>query len=321
MAGERRDLEIPRGVGSGNASRAHERLDRFVAEALGVSRARARRLLESGAVLVNDRVVGRNAKSRPVTPRDRIQLRDREAPCDPQPRPEPEFPLNVLARGAGWVALDKAAGCPVHPYRADDAGTALGALLAREPQLLGVGEGGLRSGVVHRLDVETSGVLLFALDPETWRVARRAFETGAAKKRYRALVAGRLEGEGDLTLDLYVAQHRPARVRVAAPGFPKRSWRTGLRWRAVESFADATLVEVAPRTGFLHQIRVSMAELGHPVLGDQRYGGGPSTGRHYLHAASLEIAALGGMRAQSPDPADFCAVLAALRGGGRYSEP
>lgn len=321
MAGELRDLEIPRGKESAEAPRARERLDRFVAEALGASRAEARRLLESGAVLVNGRAVGRNAKSRPVATRDRVQLRAQETPGDSQPRAEPDLPLTVLARGAGWVALDKPAGCPVHPYRADEAGTVLGALLAREPQLLGVGEGGLRSGVVHRLDVETSGVLLFALDADTWSAARRAFETGAAKKRYRALVAGRLEGEGDLTLDLYVAQHRPARVRVAEPGFPKRSWRTALHWRAVETFVDATLVEVAPRTGFLHQIRVSLAELGHPVLGDQRYGAGPSTGRHYLHAASLEIAALGGMRAQSPDPADFCAALAALRSGGRYSEP
>jgi 23S rRNA pseudouridine1911/1915/1917 synthase len=296
-----------------------ERLDRYLSEALGIPRAKARRLLGDGAVLVNGREVGRGSKSQPVGPGDRVQLRS-TAGGEAMPAPEPDVPLHILARGTGWIAVDKAAGQAVHPYREDEQGTLLGALVARVPEMRGVGEGGLRSGVVHRLDVETSGVLLFALDQGSWERARRAFETGSVNKRYRALVSGRLEGAGELELDLFVARHRPARVRVAAPGSGKRSWRTALRWRVLESFADASLVEVSPKTGFLHQVRVSMAELGHPLLGDQRYGpadaGFGKPGRHALHAERLEVEALPGMRAVSPDPVDFRAALRSLRRGG-----
>ena len=98
---------------------------------------------------------------------------------------------------------------PVHPYRADEAGTLLGALVARRPQVVGVGEGGLRSGVVHRLDVDTSGVVLLATEQRSWQRLRAAFRSGAVEKRYRALVLGRLAGAGELALDLVVARHRP----------------------------------------------------------------------------------------------------------------
>ena len=305
-----RDLEL---TTPGADPRARERLDRFLAAVLAISRGRARHLLESGAVLLNGRVVGPAAKSRPVATCDRVQVRNEDARPAAPPEAEPAAPLRVLARGPEWVAVDKGAGQPVHPYRVGERGSVLGALLARFPEAGGVGEGGLRSAVVHRLDVQTSGVVLFALSDAVFRRARRAFQTGRVRKRYRALVRGRLHGEGSLELALYVAQHRPARVRVARAGTGQRSWPTALRWRVVESFATASLVEVVPSTGFLHQIRVAMAELGHPVLGDARYGpGGIPEGRHYLHAAELAIDELE-MRATSSDPADLRAALAALR--------
>ncbi len=321
MGFDLRKIEIPQGSKDERSHQApaRERLDRFLAEALGVSRAEARRLLDEGAVLVNGQPVGRAAKSRPLSLDDRVQMRPRSGERG-APLPEPAAPLDLLARGPGWVAVDKPAGRPVHPYRADERGSVLGALVAREPGLLGVGEGGLRSGVVHRLDVETSGALLVALEQATWERARAAFAAGRVSKRYRAVVSGCLEGSGEMELDLYVARHRPARVRVAAPGTARRTWRATLRWRALEALADATLLEVAPQTGFLHQIRVSLAELGHPVLGDRSYGGvavpGLRPARHLLHAAFLEVPTLAGMRAQSPDPADFRNALAALRPDG-----
>ncbi len=301
---------------AGIEARARERLDRFLTAALEVTRAEARRLLEDGAVTLNGRPVGREAKSRPIATADRVVVRPLSGGSAGDPLPEPEVPLAVLEATDAWIAVDKPAGRAVHPYRRGERGSVLGALAAREPRVVGVGEGGLRSGVVHRLDVQTSGVLLFALRDEVYAAARRAFEGGGAAKRYRALVSGSLVGEGELALDLYVARHRPARVRVAAPGSGVRTWRTTLRWKALASGPDATLVEVTPRTGFLHQIRVAMAELGHPVLGDATYGAADGEGsapgdpgaRHYLHAASLAIPSLG-IRAESPDPEDFRARL------------
>jgi 23S rRNA pseudouridine1911/1915/1917 synthase len=225
------------------------------------------------------------------------------------PEPEPGVPLHVLARGEGWIALDKPAGVPVHPLAPGERGTLLNALVARHPEVTGVGEGGLRSGVVHRLDVDTSGVLLFATAELRWLELRDAFRSHRVAKTYRALVEGRLPGEGELVLHLSVLRHRPAWVGVVAPG-AGRSRRTELRWRSLAVFADATLVEVSPRTGFLHQIRASLAHLGHPVLGDVAYGARSGVApRHLLHASRVVFEEV---VAESPDAADFAGVLASL---------
>jgi 23S rRNA pseudouridine1911/1915/1917 synthase len=257
----------------------------------------------------------------------RLEVRGFTAPGALRARPEPERSLPVLAHGPGWIALDKPAGCPVHPLREDEGGTLLNALVARHPEVQGVGEGGLRSGVVHRLDVDTSGVVLYALDPGSFRRLRDAFRAHRVHKVYRALVAGRLEGAGAAEVELVVARHRPARVRVVralgprdAPGPGGR--RAGLRYRALAHGPEATLLEVVPRTGFLHQIRATLAWLGHPVCGDVVYGAPERPGgvsRQLLHAARL---AFDGIDVASPDPPDFaaaCARLLAPPAGSRRS--
>jgi 23S rRNA-/tRNA-specific pseudouridylate synthase len=169
---------------------------------------------------------------------------------------------------------------------------------------------------VHRLDIDTSGVLLFATEEAVWRDLRAAFSEHRVEKTYRAIVVGRLEQEGFAEVGLVTARHRPARVRVVDDEelVRARGARMGeLSYHPVEVFDDASLVEVRPRTGHLHQIRVTLAHLGHPVAGDATYGassdpvGAP---RQMLHAAR---AAWEGGEAESPDAADFCEVLARLR--------
>jgi 23S rRNA pseudouridine1911/1915/1917 synthase len=289
---------------------AGERLDRYLAGALGASRAEVRKLLARGDVVVEDRGVDATAKGMPLRAGLRIEVAAYRPPGAQRPIPEPGAPARILARGDGWIAVEKAPGIPVHPLDEQERGTVLNAVIAHFPEMLGVGEGGLRSGVVHRLDVETSGVLLFATHEDRWRQLRDAFRRHRVRKRYRALVTGTLNGEADLVLHMGVTRHRPARVRVLAAGAPG-SRRTTLHWRALERRGGTTLVEVAPVTGFLHQIRVALAHLGHPVLGDAVYGVGgvAEAPRQMLHAAAVgyrEIAVC------CPDPADFRAALERL---------
>jgi 23S rRNA pseudouridine1911/1915/1917 synthase len=288
------------------------RLDVWLAERLGIGRAGVRRLLESGAVRIDGRPLERRDKAAALSAGRRVEVADFAAPDARRAIAEPSRPLVVLAEGAGWIALDKPAGVPVHPLRADETGTLLNALVARHPEVQGVGESGLRSGVAHRLDVDTSGVVLFGTAQPTWQRLRDAFRAHRVEKVYRALVRGRLEGEGDLRVSLAVARHRPALVRVVAASQPGAR-RTSLVWRALAHGPGVTLVEVRPRTGFLHQIRASLAHLGHPLCGDATYGGadGDPSGarRHLLHAARVAVDEID---AASPDAPDFAAACARL---------
>jgi 23S rRNA pseudouridine1911/1915/1917 synthase len=300
---------------------AGARLDVVLAARLGVGRGAVRSLLSDGAVRVDGHRVGLRDKGLPLAAGSRVEVAGFTAPAERRVRPEPDAPLVVCAEGPGWVAVEKPAGRAVHPLREDEPGSLLAALAALRPEVQGVGEGGLRSGVVHRLDVGTSGVVLFATEQATWERLREAFRSGRVEKTYRALVVGRMEGEGAVALDLAVARHRPARVRVVGAGAaptPAGARRTSLRWRALAPGRDASLLEVHPRTGFLHQIRVSLAHLGHPVCGDPTYGrpddpsGAP---RQMLHAARLRFEEV---EAASPDPPDLADAIVRWIGPGPW---
>jgi 23S rRNA pseudouridine1911/1915/1917 synthase len=292
------------------------RLDVFLAERLGLSRAQTRRLLARGMVSVSGRSVGETAKGVSVRRGETVAVQPFESPGSQRVRAEPGLPLRVAAEGPGWLAADKPAGVPVHPLREDETGTLANAVIARHPDMHGVGEGALRSGVVHRLDVDTSGVVLFATGEPRWQALRAAFREHRVDKRYRAIALGRLEDSGEIALPLLTARHRPARVRVASEA--ERRAARGVRearlsWLALERFAGATLVEVRPVTGFLHQIRAIFSHLGHPLAGDRSYGGaGDATGaaRHMLHASYV---AVDDVAAAAPDAEDFAALLERLR--------
>jgi 23S rRNA pseudouridine1911/1915/1917 synthase len=256
--------------------------------------------------------VSLRARGRSVAGGERVAVTAFTPAAERRIPPDPGSDLRVLAEGPGWLALDKPPGVPVHPLREGERGTLLGAAVARHPGLQGVGEGGLRSGLVHRLDTDTSGVVLVATEPATWRRLREGFRSHRARKLYRVLVLGRPAAGGREELALRVSRHRPARVTVAAPGDPHARV-TRLAWRRLEVLGPAALLEVSLETGFLHQIRASFAHRGHPVAGDRRYGpaqdptGAP---RQMLHAARLELDEI---RVASPDPPDFAACLERLR--------
>jgi 23S rRNA pseudouridine1911/1915/1917 synthase len=292
-----------------------QRLDRFLAEHLRLSRSQVRRLLARGAVRVGGRIVAEDAKGWNLQPGPVVEVAPFARPENQRVRPALDQPLEVLAQGSGWVVVNKPPGVPVHPLQEEETDTVLNALIARFPEIHRVGEGSLRSGVVHRLDVDTSGALLFATQEGVWEEARRAFREHRVEKRYRAIVVGAIEGEGHLEVGLVTARHRPARVRIADPEERNRAHgvRVGtLHWRSLELLEGATLIEVRPKTGHLHQIRVSMEHLGFPVLGDRSYGSTSEplgVARQMLHAAHLRW---GPVDVECPDPADFRAALEKL---------
>lgn len=301
-----------------SAADAGTRLDVFVGHALGLSRLEVRRLIEAGAVRVDGRRAKAADKGLRLEAGMRVSVDETSAAALDHVVADADAPLTVLAEGDGYVVVDKPAGVNVHPLRPGERGTLLNRVIARYPQAHGVGEGGLRSGVVHRLDADTSGVVIFATTQARWEVLRRAFAEHRTGKIYRAIARGRMSGSGREVMNLVVGRSRPAKVKVVTDADSTRHdcgvRRCDLQWEAMRTFHRATLLQISLGTGFLHQIRVMMAHLGHPVLGDALYGDPASdpiaVERQMLHAAELHVE---GIDVLSPDPPDFAAALAKAR--------
>ncbi len=293
--------EVETGTVEIEASDAGGRLDRALANRLGVSRARVRHLLEVGRVSEAGRALALADKSRSVAAGEIYRIDGALQAESETPTPRPDLDLAVVAEGEGWLCVDKPAGVGVHPLRPDQQDTVLNAVVARHPEIVGVGEAGLRSGVVHRLDVGTSGALLFATDEASWKRLRGAFSAHRLDKRYHSIVAGRFEEARRVDLPLEITRHQPAHVEVREGGRATRERVTPLR-----VFEDSTLVEVKLETGFLHQIRATLAHLGHPVVGDTDYGG-PDGPRPLLHAKRLAFEEI---FVDTDAPADFESAIA-----------
>ncbi len=270
---------------------AGTRLDVLLARRLRLSRGYARRLIERERVHVGGRPAAKGTLVRAGEPVEVASFRH----PDLGPPPAPELSLEILGREEGLLAVDKPAGRPTHALDCEESHTEQNAVLARFPEMLGVGEGGVRSGVVHRLDTFTSGVIVFALEQAAWERARRAFTERRVEKVYVARVHGAFAHEIDCELRL---AQRGDHVRIVASG--GRVAQT--RLRPLASFEDTSLVEARPITGHRHQIRATLAHLGMPVVGDRLYGSPARIDRHLLHATHL---ALEGFAAGSPAPPEI----------------
>ena len=301
------------------------RIDVFLREKLALSRRQVRQLLTDGGVRLDGQALTGQAKGMRLNAASELTITSQDGAIG-SVLAEADVPLKVLADGDGFLVVDKPAGVAVHPRRSDELGTVLNSVVGRYPQVQGIGEGGIRSGVVHRLDRDTTGSLLFATTHVRWRKLRAAFLQHRVRKIYRAIVYGLLEGRNREVMNLVVARHRPAKVKVIDAGSksiiehdPIRA-RRGVRrcdltWRVRETFEQFTLIEICLGTGFLHQIRVMLAHRGNPVYGDTYYGpkvqrGRTNAARQMLHASSIQV---DDVHAISPDPDDFASVLRELR--------
>lgn len=284
------------------------RLDQALAALLPqFSRARLQIWISKGAVSVDDAVV--DSSKRKVWSGERIALR---APLDSvSDTPQAEsIALDIVYEDATLLVLNKPAGLVVHPGNGNRTGTLLNALLHHAPQLAGIP----RAGIVHRLDKDTSGLLVVAKTLESQTDLVRQLQARTVSRRYLAVVEGLVEGEGQV--DAPIARHPTARIKMAivARGKPAVT-----HYRALEQYPRHTLVECRLETGRTHQIRVHMQSLGHPLVGDPVYGAkhlARLLPRQALHAAQLGLihpqTGLP-MQWQAPLPEDMQALLSQLR--------
>jgi len=241
-----------------------ERLDRVLTRQLPrYSRAYLQQLIEHGQILVGGQA--RKAGYR-LRAGDHISV-DLPPPRPSGVTPEP-IPLDVLYEDAHLLVVNKAAGMVVHPSPGNASGTLVNALLAHCPHLSGIG-GVERPGIVHRLDKDTSGAMVVAKDDATHRALARQFAQRQMEKRYLAIVCGDI-GKAEGVIDAAVGRHPVHRQKMSTHTRVGRAAIT--EFRVLERFGLYTVVELRPRTGRTHQIRVHMAALGHPLLGDPTYG-------------------------------------------------
>lgn len=300
-----------------------DRLDRFVSDRTGLSRTRVQGLIGAGLVTVD---------GRPALKSERLEagasVSVEVPPAEPVEILAEDLPITVIHEDEDLLVVDKAAGMVVHPAPGHRSGTLVNALLFHVKDLSGVG-GRMRPGIVHRLDKDTSGLMVVAKSDRAHIALSDALKRRRVKRLYRAACWGHLE-ESPIMVDAPIGRDPHDRQRMAVVEDGRNAV---TRARVKERWLRADLLDVALQTGRTHQIRVHMAHIGHPVVGDEVYGSGWARGmggpdriwakqlerrmhRQFLHAAELvfEHPVTGvRVRFRSPLPDDLASVAAWAR--------
>lgn len=285
-----------------------ERVDRYLVGSLNLSRSQVQHLIRQGRVTVEGAMV-KASYLLSTGERIRVQL---PPPEEPGPLVQ-EIPLDIVYEDQELAVVNKPAGMVVHPSPGHKGGTLVNALLARYPSLSQLP--GSRPGIVHRLDKGTSGLMVVAKDEEARRYLQKQFKRGEVKKVYLALVEGHLKPAQGV-IEVPIGRDLRRRKRMAAlPG-----GREAVTEYRVRRYLDGyTLVEAMPRTGRTHQVRVHLAFLGHPVVGDSVYGFRKKRlglERQFLHSHILGFKAPSGrwLEFEAPLPEELERTLEGLRG-------
>ena len=292
------------------ADRGGERLDAFLARRLPeLSRTHLKRLIDAGFVTVDGRRaegLGEDAEG--------LSVRVEVPPPEELSLEAEAIPLTIVYQDSDLIVVDKPAGLTVHPAPGHPSGTLVNALLAACPDLQGI-SGTLRPGIVHRLDKDTSGLLVVAKNDRAMKALQQQLSERTVHKTYLALVERVPKPrEGQIEAPIGRSPRNRKKMAIVENGRESTS-----RYKVREEMPGHALLEVEPVTGRTHQIRVHLAAIGHPVFGDPLYGhASPLLPRQFLHAWKLAFRMpLGGREVEfeSPLPADLRAVLEQLQAG------
>ena len=264
-----------------------KRLDVFLSECLpNISRSRLKKLIDDDRVMVN-------SKSRPagykIRTKEKVEVEI--PPVEPLKTAVENIPLNIIFEDAHMLAINKPAGMVVHPAPGHYTGTLVNALLHYCNDLSGIG-GLERPGIVHRLDKETSGLVLVAKTEAAHKALTVQFKKREIQKEYLAFVKGNVKKDKG-SIESLIGRHKTHRKKMFAGGNTGRPAFT--YYEILQRFKNFTYLKLRPKTGRTHQIRVHLASMNHPVIGDKLYGGkNPNfdilkMDRHALHAHHLEL--------------------------------
>lgn len=257
------------------------RLDQYLASVFPgkVSRSHLKKLIDKGKVLINGTPAKPHHK---VKPGEKIEVLPEDT-GDLELKPE-EMPLDIIYEDDDIIAINKQPGVAVHPGPGARSGTIVNALLSHCGKLSDLNPG--RPGIVHRLDKDTSGVMVIAKNNESHAQLAGQFRDRAVKKNYLALVRGVVELDSGI-VDMPIGRHPSNRQKMAVRYDSEKKAVT--EYKVIKRFGDFTLVMLDLKTGRTHQIRVHMAYIGHPVLGDGKYGSKGNFPRQMLHSYYLGL--------------------------------
>lgn len=313
LAGNLKEIKVPNGL--------FRRLDTYLSERLSpLSRSQIKRLIEEERVLVN------NTPSKPSKPLKGGEVIRVLIPPPKEIGVEPQdIPLDIIYEDKDLLVINKPAGMVVHPGAGVSSGTLVNALLYHCKDLSGVG-GALRPGIVHRLDKDTSGIIVVAKDDITHRSLSQQFKERGIEKVYLALSWGNVRKEKGI-IDIPIGRHPYLRKKISTISRKKREAVT--YYEVIERFNGFTLLKIKPETGRTHQIRVHLSTIHHPVVGDKVYGRRKTNGLpigikraidnlkgHALHASAIRFFHPGEcryMEFEAPLPHDFAQLLRMIR--------